>query len=493
MTELPTLANRVQTGLAWSTINNLVLRFGGVLVGILLARMLSPEAFGLYAVGLTAQTILQTIAELGMSADLIKRGNIPGRAPTVATIGLVISTLLALITCIVAEPVASILGDPAGAPIIRVLSITLVLGGASAVPFAVAQREFMQKKQFVLDSAGLVVSTIVTLCLIAVGLGAMALAIGRVVAQACTTVGQFIVTRVIPRFGFDRLVARSVVSFGVPLAAANFLSWLLLNIDYMIVGNRGGALMLGFYVLAFNLSSWPTTVVGAAIRSVAFPAFSRLTANSESFNLAVVAATKLAWAASLPIGFCLAVLAEPLIAFIYGSNWEKSASPLVGLAIFGVIRVVFDVMASGLIARGDSRRILIIQVLWIAVLSPAMWFGMHWFGLAGAGWSHAVVAIACIYPAYLWSLARNGVSVRDLMLAALSPLLASIPAVTAAVAVSRTFQNDFLAVLTGGLTGVLTYGLLMFRWVQHRLAGLRSIHTETDSARPRVPIAGELV
>ncbi|MET1154218.1 oligosaccharide flippase family protein [Arthrobacter sp.] len=467
------LAARVKRGLAWSLVNNLVLRLGGLLVGILLARILSPDVFGVYAVGLTAQTILQTLAELGLSADLIRRGDITRRAPTVATIGLAVSVVLALITCLLAEPIAVLLGDSAGAPVIRVLAITLVLSGVSAVPYAIAQRQFMQKQQFAADAGGLVITTAVTLALVAIGLGAMSLAWSRVAGQIFSTVAQFRFTRTIPRFGFDLAVATSSLRFGMPLAAANLLSWVLLNVDYIIVGNQGRSLALGFYVLAFNLSSWPTAAVGSALRAVAFPAFVELADNPPLLRRAVVAAMELAWVAGLPIGVCLMVLASPFIGVVYGDKWSDSAGPLVGLAAFGVLRVVFDVMASLLIAKGDSPRILLVQALWIVTLAPSIWLGMRWQGIAGVGWAHLIVALVIIYPAYLYAVWRHGFKAWEMTTGAVWPMASAVISAVPTYFLSRSLDNDLMAVLTGGTVGVSLYFALTFRWAKRRLRALK--------------------
>ena len=65
-----------------------------------------------------------------------------------------------------------------------------------------------------------------------------------------------------PLFGFDRTVARSALRFGLPLAIANMLSWALLNVDNVVISRTSGVVALGFYVLAFNVSSWPMTAIG---------------------------------------------------------------------------------------------------------------------------------------------------------------------------------------------------------------------------------------
>ena len=83
------LTQQIRRGLAWSSLNNLVLRAGSFLVGIVLARLLTPEQFGVYAIALTVQAVLMTLADLGLSADLVRSDDPERRAPSVGLLGLV--------------------------------------------------------------------------------------------------------------------------------------------------------------------------------------------------------------------------------------------------------------------------------------------------------------------------------------------------------------------------------------------------------------------
>jgi hypothetical protein len=78
----------VRRGLAWSAASNLILRFGSLAVGIVLARLLTPEQFGVYAVALTVQAVLITFADLGLSAGLVVSDDPDREVPTVAALGL---------------------------------------------------------------------------------------------------------------------------------------------------------------------------------------------------------------------------------------------------------------------------------------------------------------------------------------------------------------------------------------------------------------------
>ena len=461
----------VKQGLAWSFAGTLLLRLGGLVIGIVLARLLSPEAFGVYAVALTVQTILMTLADLGLSADLIRSRDLEHRAPTVASLSLLSGVLLTALMCSLAVVLASSMGAPDAAPVIMVLSLTLVLSGIGVVPYAKLQRGIEQKKLFGTSAVDFLVSTVVTIFLVLLGMGPMALAIARLAAQSCSTMLQFILSRTRLKFGFDRSVAASSLRFGLPLAGANLLSWILLNVDNIVIARVAGEVALGLYVLAFNISSWPMSAIGTAIRSVSLAAFSRERREREDAeetpaDSSIVSATGLAWAAALPAGALLAVLSVPLVQFLYGDQWRASAGVLAALGFFGALRVVFDLMATYLMAHGAARPVFWIQALWIVSLTPLLIIASEQFGVEGAGWAHVVVAVIIILPAYLLALRRVDVRLRPLFRVLWPPILAGAAAWLAADVVSGWFDSPIVALLSGGAAGGLVYVSLLYRWLR---------------------------
>lgn len=90
------LGKQAARGAAWSGVGTIMLRLGSVVVGIVLARILTPDEFGVYAIALTVQGILMTMADLGLSAELIRSKDPERIAPTVATLGVMSGTLLTI-------------------------------------------------------------------------------------------------------------------------------------------------------------------------------------------------------------------------------------------------------------------------------------------------------------------------------------------------------------------------------------------------------------
>ncbi|OZB89386.1 MAG: hypothetical protein B7X41_03135 [Microbacterium sp. 14-71-5] len=471
------LGARVRRGLAWSALSTVTLRVGGFLVGIVLARVLGPSEFGVYAVALTVQAVLVTLADLGLSADLIRSHEPERLAPTVGLLSLVAGGVLTAGMVATAPLVATAMGSPQSGPVVAVLSTTLLLAGAGVVPYAALQRAFEQKKIFSIAVVDFVVGTAVTLGLLAAGWGAMALAVGRVAAQLVTLVLQFAVTRTRPRFGLDRAVLRPTLLFGLPVAGANLLSWALLNVDNVVVARLLGSTALGFYVLAFNISNWPMSAIGQVVRSVALPAFAvqgrARTDQGRSTGDDLSPAVGLAAAAALPAGVLLAALATPVVRVVYGDVWRPSVPVLAALGLFGAMRVLFDLFASYLLARGRSRAVLLVQVVWFVALVVGVVVGARGWGIAGAGWAHLVVALVVVLPAYVWALRGAGVPWRPLGRALLRPASTSALAGVAAGGLAHVVSAPAVSLVVGCVVGGAVYAALTLRWFRGAVAGLR--------------------
>ncbi len=252
----------------------------------------------------------------------------------------------------------------------------------------------------------------------------------------------------------------------------------MLNVDTALVGGLAGVTALGFYVLAFNISSWPTSVIGNAVRAVAFPAFAQRSLESgEPDAEGAVRATGLVWAAAVPVAAALAVLSAPVVEPLYGPRWLAAAPVLTALAVFGALRVVFDLWVAYFTASGAAGTLVSTQVAWLLALTPAMWVGIEQGGIEGAGWAHAAVAVLVMLPVYAWRMRRCGVPAAPLLRRLVPPLLAVLPAALvggwiAALDASGAWATMGQLVL-GGLALLATYTLLLWPWVRREVHGLR--------------------
>ena len=452
------LGSRVGRGAAWSLLNSVVLRLGSFASGIVLARLLAPKDYGVYAVALVVLTLLHAFNELGVSLALVQWPDDVRRiAPTVMTIAVTSSTVLYLIAFAGAPLLADVMGSPGAAPVLRLLCVAVILDGIAAVPIGLLTRQFLLGRRFVGDAASFLTSTTVTITLAASGAGPLSFAWGTVAGSALATVVFTVLAPFRVRPGWDRLLAPRLLRFGLPLAGASLLVLAVANVDNLVVGAFTSPVALGLYLMAFNQSSWPLTVFGEAARRVALAGFSRLTGDIDALGRAFARGLALLMAATVPVCALLACYADSLLRFVYGSPWAPAAQALVLLAPLGLIRVGLFVVYDLFVALDRSRVLLKVQGLWLALMIPALAAGTVVAGIRGAAIAHLLVAGLVIAPVFLRAVARQGVALGPALRACVRPVVGGLLLVISALLVRHLVDGDLLRLLAGGLLGLAVY------------------------------------
>lgn len=456
------LGRQVATGLRWSAVNTVLTRVGQMAVGVVLARLVAPEDFGVFATALVAFSLVMSVSEMGVTVALLRWPGDPREiAPTVTTLALASAVTLAAACAGAAAPVAAALGAPEAAPVLRVLALAVLVAGPSAVPMALLQRAFRQDRRMVADQANLVVSTVVAVVLALRGHGAMSLAWSRVAGNAVSAVLLIVMAPARPLPGFDRDRARELLATGLPLAGASLVVFAILNVDYVVVGSALGPVALGFYLMAFNLSSWPVNAFSSTVRPVSVAGFSRLLDDPSALGAAFARALGRLLGLTFPVCALLATLGGPLVRVVYGPRWGPAAAALAGLALLGAARVALELAYDFLAAVGASRSLFRLQVGWLAALVPALAVGARAGGIRGVAVAHVAVAVLVVGPAHLRALLRAGVGARLLGARLVRPLAAGAGAAAVALGAGALTGSDVVRLLVGGTAGVAVAGLVV--------------------------------
>jgi PST family polysaccharide transporter len=350
--------------------------------------------------------------------------------------------------------------------------LVVVIDGITAVRAGLLMRTFRQDQITIANVAGLVANAALAITLAIAGAGAAAFA-GGMVAGSVVTGGLMVLYARLPfRFGFDRSVASRLMRFGLPLAASLGLEAIVLNADFIIVGHEAGATQLGYYLLAFNISSWALGILIASVRHVSVAGFSRLSEmGEESVSAGVHRSLPVLFMLIAPVGALTATLARPLVVSVYGRSWAPAAPVLVFLAILTVGRVLVSFIADILMSHGKTRAILLINIAWGLVLVPAVYLGVRLDGIRGVGIAHAVACPLVALPLSLLALRRVGVKLAPLVPAVARPALGAALSTVVAVAVTRVADVPLVELALGGILGLLVYGLVAVpgstwrRWV----------------------------
>ena len=452
------LGRMVKRGLKWAFAGAFAVRFGTFLTGLILARLLSPRDFGVYAVAFVALLITASVNDIGIEATLVRwPHDLDEIAPTATTIVMAFSTVLFVAFWFAAPVFAHVFNTPDGVGVIRLMSVGLIISGVFTVNSAVTNRTLRVHVR----SSGEIAATVVCMCTTVVlakaGFGAYSLAWGNIGGNLVVGMVLFIWAPMRYRPGFHPPTARVLLRHGLPLAGAGLIFVATLNTDTVVVGHYLGPVELGFYTLAWNVSSWPVALFSGAVSMVSLSGFAKLQHDRDELNRAFAKAVGAVVAVTLPMCVLLATLSLPTIHVLYGQKWSHSATALTYLAVLAAMRVVTIISAEVLIAVGRGRTVLGLQSLWLAALIPTLIIGAHLGGIAGVGLGHVIVAGAIVLPAFAYVLHRNNLSLRLIGRSVAWPAAGGLCVAVVGTVVAHLSLSDIARLLLAGSVGLTVY------------------------------------
>jgi lipopolysaccharide exporter len=457
------LAANVRRGAIWSFASTIILRLSSIGITAIVARILSPHDFGVFAVATIVFTIVTALGEFGVTSCLARADfDVESLAPTLWSVSLASSLLMAGVLYEFAAPISASLGSPDAAHPVQVMSLVMVMWGIVAVPTAQCVRDFRQDTIFWANALSFFPGTAVLLLLAKHGDGAMAFAWSRVAGQATSCA---VILLSVPKLhlpGMARDAFSVLYRFGLPLACANFVGYILQNVDYALISRLLGSVMLGVYVLAFNAASWSMTLLGSVLNNVSMAAFSRVKQDAVRLRVAMADGMRVVMLIAAPMCMMVMVLARPLVLTLYGNRWASSATVLSILSLYGLISVVGVLFSNVLAALGRSKFVLAVQLIWLAGLVPAMAIGVHEDGIVGAAIAHIVIIGPVVLPCYLVALKRaTGVRVSLLAKAAFPSLAVAAAAACLAWCAASRFESPLVQLMAGAAAGGSLYAVMM--------------------------------
>ncbi|GAA1013575.1 hypothetical protein Aple_087780 [Acrocarpospora pleiomorpha] len=477
------LRRKAGRGLGWSLLGNLVMKAGSFVMGLILARLVAPGEFGVYAVALAATNIVMVIKDLGIMAATIQwRGSVEEMAPTATLLNLFSATALYGAFWVGAPFYAAAAGSPDATPVVRLLTAVILVEAITAVRTGVLLRRFQQDKSSMAILAGFVVNAALAISLAAAGAGPYSFAWGQVSAAVVTGILVLFWAKMPFRVGFDRPVAGRLLRFGLPSAAGIGLETLLVNVGYVIVGNIMGEEPLGYYMLAFNVSSWVPGLVGSAIRQVSLAGFSRLAeGEDDELSRGVQSSVTLLFSGVLPLALLMGALAHQIVFVLYGPVWDQSAGVLRFLALLMLVRMLTSFALDILNGQGATRATVWMNIGYGVVMVPAVIACTHLDGIRGAAIGQAGAALLVALPLAVVAVNRTGITLKPILPALIRPLLGGLALLAVALPLAYlTAGNPFVSLALAGGAGLATYVALVVPYEKIRSFGARATRLMTS-------------
>jgi O-antigen/teichoic acid export membrane protein len=395
------LASRIGRAMGWIFMDAASARFGTLLIGLVLARLMGPAELGVFGIAVVVLLAAHSIGQFGMGTALAVWRDAPERMAGTATTVALTTSVAAYAACYLGAPaLAGALGVPSAASVIRVMALSVVISGLVTAPRAMVQRR-APRTRVLIEQADNWLGIAITVGLAATGHGLMSFAIGRLAGSFVSALLFIISAPAAFRIGYRRKGGGVLIRSALPFGASATFAFAITNADQAVVGVLLRTESLGYFVLALCLASWPITMFSQQVRDAAPVAFARFRRGPQVMGSAFLSSANLLAAVTLPICVLLTTLAGPIVQLIYGPAWAPAAPVLAWLAPLATLRVFYALANEYFAVLAPTRRRLVFQLIWLVCLVPALVAGARWHGILGVAMAEVAVALLILVPWYL--------------------------------------------------------------------------------------------
>lgn len=372
-----------------TVISNLVWRFAercgaqlvSFIVSIVLARILAPEDYGTIALVTVFTAILQVFVDSGLGTALIQKKDADEiDFSSVFYFNFVVCLILYLGMFSAAPFIADFYGDVTLVPVIRILSLTIVISGVKGIQQAYVSRNMLFKRFFFSTIGGTIFSAVLGIAMAYAGFGIWALVAQQLSNTFIDTLILWITVRWRPTKSFSWTRLKYLLSFGWKLLVSSLLDTAYNNLRNLIIGKMYSSSDLAFYNQGDKFPKVIVTNINASIDSVLLPTMSSAQDDKERVKQMTRRAIKTSTYVMAPLMMGLAFCAEPIVSLVLTDKWLPCV-PF--LRIFCTTYMFWPVHTANLNAinamgRSDwfLRLEIIKKIMGMTILLSTMWFGV---------------------------------------------------------------------------------------------------------------------
>lgn len=433
------LRDRTLRGLGWSIASQVLRLALQAATSILLARLLTPDDFGLLAMVMVFTGFASTISDLGLNAALIQKKEIEPRHPsTILVVQLAFAGILTLLLAAGAPLIARFFQEPRLSDVCIGIAPVFLIGALGGVPTALLLRRMAFRSIALIETISILSSGTAAVLLAMNGWGIWSLVSQSLLAAAIHSALSLRRSRWRLSLSFSRPAWRDLRSFSSALTGYNLANYWVRNLDNLIVGKFLGPVSLGLYNRAYSLMLFPVKQIGGSISRVMFPAMSSIQDQTQRLRHVYLRATRMIALITFPLMAGMSILSDLFIATLFGPKWQSAGAILRILALVGMLQSVGSSLGWVYQARGRTDVMFRVGLLTGAVYAVAFIVGLRW-GVLGVASAYAASNVLLLwFPT--WKIAGRliGMTFRR-MTTNLAGVFACTAAMAAIVLILRHF------------------------------------------------------
>ncbi len=462
-------------GVAWTGSVKWITQIAAWAATLIVARILSPDDYGLVGMALVYYGFLTLVSEAGLGMTVIALRELRGtQLREVHTLAALMGVGGFVLSCLVSGLLASFFGVPALKWVVVVMSVNFILVSLRTVPQAVLQRELQFQRYALLDGANALVTAAASVALAFAGARYWSLVVstvaGGLVATTLASLWKPLGFRW-PRFHELRGTLRT----SREILVASVAWYVSQSADFLVAGKVLGKAALGNYTFAWSLAYSIVDKVTSLVNGVTSSIFS---ASKHDRALLTRYITRIMGALALillPATTGVALVSRELVLAVVGAKWQAAIVPLRLLVLYAGVRSLTPILSQALTITGDTRYAMHRNIAAAICLPIGFVVGARW-GIVGIATAWIIVHAPVVLVPMLRRVSQHlGIGMREYVRAVAPAVVStSIMAVTV-LAMSAAIPRDLPMLVMLGLkvaVGALAYGAAIWLFFRESVIGL---------------------
>ena len=361
---MSTLKEKTAKGLGWGFVDNFVGTGITAVVSILLARILSPEEFGLVGMIAIFVSLGNSLMDSGFSGALIRKKEASDRdLSTVFYTNLILSVIIYSALFFSAPAISEFLNNGQLTLILRILALSVVIMSFTQVQKVNFIRKIDFKTQAMISLAASVVSGVVSIWMALAGCGVWSLVVQQLSKQGVVSLLLWVFSTWKPSLTFSFASFKEMFSFGSKLLACSLISVIWNEIYSLVIGKMYNPIAVGYFTRAEKFKTMVTSNIGQVVQRVGYPVLSSIQDDSQRQVRVYRKVVRLTILLTSTLVLGLVGCADSMIQVLIGAKWLPASDYLRILGISGMFLPLILSSVNVFNANGKSNITLLLEII----------------------------------------------------------------------------------------------------------------------------------
>ncbi|MBN1694059.1 lipopolysaccharide biosynthesis protein [candidate division WOR-3 bacterium] len=457
------LKNKVVKGAFWVFTSQIATQLLAFAKNIIIARVLSPNDFGLFGVALIALSLFDVSFRTGFNAALIqKKENIEEYLDTAFVINIIRGFILFVLLLFSAPVISIFFKNEAVIPVIRVISFNFLINGFVNPGTVYFVKELNFKKQFYWDASKIITDVVVVISIVFLLRNVWVLVVSSISSYLVRMVVSYFINSFRPKFRFKKEYALDLFKFGKWVLFSNVLVYLITQGDSAFVGRTLEISILGLYKMAYTFSNIPTTQISNVIAKVSYPAYSKIQDNIQRLRDAYLRILQITTLLSIPFTGFIFILAPDFTRLFLGAKWMPMVPAMQILVFAGLIRSIAATTGVLFYAVGKPKIDTVWQIIRLCVLAILIYpFTIKW-GISGTSIAVFLSIFISNIGFSLMAIKIAECTVKKFLATMIPPLVSGIISVLIVFGLKNFIGEEIRDFIVVAFVGVLIYIFITF-------------------------------